>query len=84
MLDTKEIARRCNCSTRTVQRRARAAAAAGEPWPPSIKIGRLRRYPAGKFNAWLRDMIERESGQPTVPIKNGSKPNAEITDLPIT
>jgi excisionase family DNA binding protein len=53
LLDRKETARRMGCTTRHLER----LVSSGEG-PPSIKLGRLRRWPESLFDAWVKNRIE--------------------------
>jgi excisionase family DNA binding protein len=55
LLDRKETARRMSCTTRHLER----LIAEGKG-PPSIKVGRLRRWPESQFDKWIQTMIEAE------------------------
>jgi excisionase family DNA binding protein len=53
LLSTKELAKRLGCTDRHVQR----LESNGEG-PPSIKLGRLRRYPEDLADEWVKKKIE--------------------------
>jgi excisionase family DNA binding protein len=53
LLDGDEIARRMDCTRRHLER----LNAEGEG-PPSVKLGRLRRYPESLFDEWIKKLIE--------------------------
>lgn len=51
-LDSNETARRLRCTRRHLER----LIANGEG-PPTVKIGRLRRYPESLLDEWIRQQI---------------------------
>ena len=52
LLDPNETARRLRCTRRHLER----LVADGEG-PPSIKLGRLRRFPETRLDAWIGEQI---------------------------
>jgi len=70
LLDGDEIARRMKCTRRHLE----LLNAESDDAPPSVKIGRLRRYPESLFNEWIQKKIQEmkeaatqlESPQPAV------------------
>lgn len=53
LLDGNETSRRLRCTRRHLERMV----AEGEG-PPSVKLGRLRRYPESLLDQWIRKKIE--------------------------
>lgn len=53
LLDGDEIAKRMDCTRRHLERLNEEGKG-----PPSIKLGRLRRYPETLFNEWIKELVE--------------------------
>ena len=87
LLDGDEIARRMGCTRRHVERLND-----GGDGPPSIKLGRLRRYPESLFNEWVKQKIEEmkasavqlESPQPAILEADPEAPAHIDPDGPLT
>lgn len=52
LLDISEVAKRLGCTPRHVSNLMRAGDA-----PPSIQLGRLRRFPEAAVDAWIADKL---------------------------
>ncbi len=55
LLEKKEVAKRLNCTPRTIDNLV-----ARNEGPPSVKIGRLRRFPEDGLEAWLRAKMDNQ------------------------
>ena len=53
LLDPNETARRLRCTRRHLER----LVAQGEG-PPSVRLGRLRRFPESLLDAWIKEKVE--------------------------
>jgi excisionase family DNA binding protein len=62
LLDPNETARRLRCTRRHLER----LIADGEG-PPSIKLGRLRRFSETRLDAWIRNRTDAAKPDPDLP-----------------
>jgi excisionase family DNA binding protein len=53
LLDANEAARRLRCTRRHLERLV-----ADGDGPPSVKLGRLRRFPESLLDTWIRERIK--------------------------